>query len=386
MVAFRSLWLLLPRPVRNLPADLAAVVALVITTNVAALAPVIRETPLRVPLGLAFVLFVPGYAFIAALFPEAGESPVSVDESGLPADSEVMDDELEPDGWYDSIASRSGIDGLERVALSFGLSIAVVPLIGLVLNFTPWGIRLVPIVVSVSGFTLVATIVAASRRQALPVDERFQVPYREWYAAGRTELLEPDTRADAALNVLLVVSVMLAVGTVGYAVMVPPDDEQFSAIYLLTEDDDGELVADNYPTEFVQGESRELFVGIDNHEQETTEYTVVVLEQDVEVVENETALEEGEPNATVNETVVREQRELDRFSTTVAHNESWHQTYELEPTMTGENQRVVWLLFPGGDVPAEPSMDDTEYSVHLWMNVSESNTGSNERLESRVSA
>jgi len=69
MVAFRSLWLLLPRPLRQLPADLAAVVVLVVATNVAALAPVIRETPLRVPLGLAFVLFVPGYAFIAALFP-----------------------------------------------------------------------------------------------------------------------------------------------------------------------------------------------------------------------------------------------------------------------------------------------------------------------------
>jgi len=36
--------------------------------------------------------------------------------------------------------SREGIDdGIERVALSFGLSIAIVPLIGLVLNFTPWG-------------------------------------------------------------------------------------------------------------------------------------------------------------------------------------------------------------------------------------------------------
>jgi len=103
---------------------------------------------------------------------------------------------------------------------------------------------------------------------------------------------------------------------------------------------------------------------------------VVVLEQDVEVVENETALEEGEANATVNETVVREQRELDRFETTVANNESWHQTYDLEPTMTGENQRIVWLLFPGGDVPAEPSMDDTEYSVHLWVDVSAS-TNSN---------
>ncbi|SEU04969.1 DUF1616 domain-containing protein [Natrinema hispanicum] len=372
MVAFRSLWLLLPRRVRQLPADLAAVVALVIATNIAALAPVIRETPLRVPFGLAFVLFVPGYAFIAALFPEAGESPASSDEPTPPADSQKMVDDSDSDGLYDSITSRSGIDGIERVALSFGLSIAIVPLIGLVLNFTPWGIRLVPIVVSVSGFTLVSAAVAAERRRALPVDERFQVPYREWYAAGREELLEPDTRADAALNVLLVISVVLAAGSVSFAVMVPPDGEQFSAIYLLTEDDDGERVADDYPTEFVQGESKELIVGIDNHEHETTEYTVVVLEQDVEVVENETATSEGDTNTTVNETVVQEQRELDRFSTTIAHNESWHHEYALEPTMTGENQRVVWLLFPGGNVPADPSMDDTEYSVHLWVNVSES--------------
>ncbi|WP_226042370.1 DUF1616 domain-containing protein [Natrinema sp. DC36] len=381
MVAFRSLWLLLPRPLRQLPADLAAVIALVVATNVAALAPVIRETPLRVPLGLAFVLFVPGYAFIAALFPEAGESPERSDEPDTPTERETAGS-ADSDGWYDSISSRAGIDGLERVALSFGLSIAIVPLIGLVLNFTPWGIRLVPIAVSVSGFTLVSAAVAAGRRRELPVEERFQVPYRAWYAAGRSELLEPDTRADAALNVLLVVSVVLAVGTVGYAVMVPPDGEQFSAIYLLTENDDGELVADDYPTEFVQGESQELVVGIDNHEGERTEYTVVVLEQDVEVVENETALESGDPTATVNETVVREQRELDRFETTVANNESWHQTYELEPTMTGDNQRVVWLLFPGGDVPAEPSMDDTEYSVHLWIDVAASSNSSAQPAES----
>ncbi|ELY62810.1 DUF1616 domain-containing protein [Natrinema versiforme] len=371
MVAFRSLWLLLPRLIRRLPADLAAVIVLVVATNVAALAPLIRETPLRVPLGLVFVLFVPGYAFIAALFPEAGESPVSADEASSSVNSESMTDDADSDGWYASMTTQSGIDGVERVALSFGLSIAIVPLIGLVLNFTPWGIRLVPIIISVSGFTLIATAVAASRRQALPVEERFQVPYREWYAAGRAELLEPDTRADAALNVLLVLSVVLAAGSVGYAVTVPPDGEQFSSIYLLTENDDGELVADDYPTEFVQGESQEVIVGIDNHEQETTEYTVVVLEQDVEVVENETATSEGEANTTVNETIVQDQRELDRFSTTIAHNESWHQPYDLEPTMSGEDQRIVWLLFPGGDVPPEPSMADTEYSVHLWVNVSE---------------
>src|SRR5699024_9247473 len=92
---------------------------------------------------------------------------------------------------------RAGsIDGIERVALSFGLSIAITPLIGLVLNFTPFGIRLVPIVLSIGGFTLLATIAAAVRRRELPTVERFRVPYRSWIRTTRAELLEPDTRLD----------------------------------------------------------------------------------------------------------------------------------------------------------------------------------------------
>ncbi|MFC6716039.1 DUF1616 domain-containing protein [Natrialbaceae archaeon GCM10025810] len=382
MAASRSLWLLLPHPVRQLPADLAAVVVLVAATNIAALAPVLRETPLRVPLGLAFVLFVPGYAFIAALFPEAGETSQTdkpsdrTEDAGETQSGDAIADEDDTIAWDIWNGSRSGIDGLERVALSFGLSIAIVPLLGLVVNFTPWGIRLTPIMLAVSGFTLLCTAVAAKRRWALPVEDRFAVPYREWYAAGRSEVFEPTTRADAALNVLLVLSILLAVGSVGYAVLVPPDGEQFSAIYLLTEDDDGELVADNYPTEFVQGEAQEVIVGVDNHEGETTEYEVVVLEQEVEFVENESEANASDDDAvngteSGNETVVRDQRELDRFSTTIAANETWQEPYELEPTLTGENVRVVWLLFPGGEdaVPEEPSMDDTEYHVHLWLEV-----------------
>lgn len=184
-------------------------------------------------------------------------------------------------------------------------------------------------------------------------------------------MLERDTRTAAALNVLVVLSVLLAAGSVGYAVTVPHDGEQFSAIYLLTEEDDGELVADNYPTAFVQGEQKEVTVGIDNHEQETTEYTVVVLEQDVDRVETEPTTGEGEANTTMNETVVREQRELDRLSTTISHNASWHNEYDLEPTLAGENQRIVWLLFPDGEVPSDPSLADTEYSVYLWADVAE---------------
>lgn len=351
MNAARTLWLLLPRHVRDLPADLAAIVGMVVLTNVAVFAPVIRETPLRVPVGLAFVLFVPGYAFIAALFPEAGEDPATT----------AQEESVTTDGGEQPVegivgVTRSGIDGIERVALSFGLSIAIVPLIGLVLNFTPWGIRLSPIMVAVSGFTLGTTAIAAHRRWKLPADERFHVPYRQWLEAGRAELLEPDTRADALLNVLLVASILLAAGSVTYAVAVPPQGEQFSELYILTEDD-GELVADGYPTEFVQGEGQEIVLGIGNNEHESANYTVVVVEQDVEIVDNES--------------IVHEQRELQRFDTQLAHNETWHHTHEISPTIVGNDTRIVWLLYVDEEVPAEPNRENAEYDVHLWVDVTE---------------
>ena len=73
--------------------------------------------PLRIGLGLPFVIFFPGYTLLSALFPK-----------------------------------RDDLSGIERVALSFGLSIAVVPLIGLILNYTPWGIKLYPILTSITLF------------------------------------------------------------------------------------------------------------------------------------------------------------------------------------------------------------------------------------------
>ena len=60
-------WLLLPERVRRFPADLTATVVLTLLTIIVVLAPIIRDTPLRVVLGLPFVLFLPGYAFVAEL-------------------------------------------------------------------------------------------------------------------------------------------------------------------------------------------------------------------------------------------------------------------------------------------------------------------------------
>lgn len=345
----RTLWMLLPRHLRQLPADLATVLALVVLTNLSVFLPFVRETPLRVAVGLPFVLFVPGYAFIAALFPEAGTSPT---------DTETDDAEAEVS---DAGITERGIDGIERVALSFGLSIAIVPLIGLVLNFTPWGIRLAPIMAAVSGFTVMMTAVAATRRWDLPADERFRVPYRTWLDAGRQELLAPSSRADAALNVLLVLSLVLALGSVGYAVAVPQEGESFTEFYILTENETGDLVADDYPTEFQKGESQELVVGIGNHEHETVQYTVVTEIQRVEIVNNETRVQDA--------------TELGRYQQTLAHNETWDHQHSIQPSMTGERLRLQYLLYRG-DPGSNLNRSAAYRELHLWVNVTNGAGGS----------
>lgn len=72
----------------------------------------------RYVLGGIFILFLPGFMLVSVLYPRGRE-----------------------------------IDELERVALSIGLSLAIVPLVGLVLNYTPWGITLTPIMISLAFFS-----------------------------------------------------------------------------------------------------------------------------------------------------------------------------------------------------------------------------------------
>jgi uncharacterized membrane protein len=354
----RSLALVLPEPVRTLPADLAAVVALVLAACLFIAVPVLNETLLRVVFGLPLLAFLPGYALTAVIFPEAGASETdngATDAAAEPASQSEADGVIEQSMSALGAHRNGSIDGVERVALSFGLSLAIVPFLGLLLNFTPWGIRLWPVLVTVSMTTLGLTGIAARRRRSLPVEERLRVPYRDWIATGHEEMLEPDSRMDGALNVLLVAAVVLAVGSVAYAVAVPPQGETFTEFYLLTENEDGDLVAADFPSEFAVGESKPVVVGIENHEGESTEYTVIAQLQEVQTG--------------VNETVVLERQELSRFtSPAIADNGTWRQTYDIRPTMTGEQLRLQYLLYRG-EPPASPTQDNAYRDLHLWLNV-----------------
>lgn len=343
MTVTGTLWKLLPRPVREMPADLVAVVGAVVATNVAVFAPIVRETAVRIPFGLAFVLFVPGYALVAALFPEADDS----------AGPDSATDAAEGRKRFRTESTPTAIGGPERAVLSLGSSVAIVTLAGLVLNYTPWGVRLGPVLLAVSGAAVGTTAIAAARRRELPPRNRFRVPYRRWIAASRTVLRGPDSRADVALNVLLVVTVLFAVSGVGYSLATPSAGERFSEVAVLTEDD-GELVAGDYPSTIGLNESRELVFEINNDERRPVDYTVIVTQQNLDGDGNETVVE---------------QRELTRFEAQLDHSQTWRYSHNITPAATGDAVRFVWLVYLDGDVPANPSLENADYSTYLWIDV-----------------
>ena len=321
----------LPSQVRNLPTDLVIVLSLTALTVLAVSLPVVRETPLRAVLSIPFLLFVPGYAFVAALFPEASETER---EMG-------------------TLQNRS-LTGLERFVLSLGSSVALVPLLGFVLNFTPWGIRLPPMLVAISVFTVVCVAVGARRRLALTPDRRFDVSLSAWYRSLTDGFLVSETRTDRILNVALAVVLLFAMTSVGYALVDQQNGEQYTELYLLTRSSDGELVADGYPNDLVASESQPLTVGVRNHEHERTSYTVVTELQRIDSADGST-------------TVVEEER-LDSYSVTLAANETARQERVLTPTLTGDRLRMVFLLYRG-DSPTDPRVDNAYRWVHLNVNV-----------------
>ena len=176
------------------------------------------QSPVRVALGLVVVLAAPGYALMSALFPRSDD-----------------------------------IDGVERLALTLGLSIAATPLVGLVLNATPWGIRLVPMAVGLTLFTALFTALAAWRRRRAGPEQAFTWPWG-------TPLMRQGSLLAAG-----VMAVLLGVPALAVALRPPEHATEF---YVLGST--GQL--QSYPTRLEPGEPFTITLGITNHEREALSF------------------------------------------------------------------------------------------------------------------
>jgi uncharacterized membrane protein len=304
---------------------------------VVAAVPPINETIVRSVFGFVFVMFVPGYSMTSALFPRSGNAGVSDEDSAIMS------------------RYRGRIDGTERVVLSFGLSVAVVSIVGIVLSETPWGIAPVPLILSINAIVVGATIAAVHRRLELSPAERFTVPYRDWIRTAKERTAPPTTRSEAILTSVFALTVVIAAISVGYAAFVPREDETYTQLYLLTESD-GELVADGYPSNFTVGEPRPVVVGVDNRENERMTYTLVVRSQSVGTDEDSSSVVESETLRTVEMTIEPNGSERLRMS--------------LSPTTVGEQVRIQFLLYRG-EPPTDPSGRTAYRETHLLVSVTD---------------
>ncbi len=273
---------------------------------------------IRIILGLPFLLFFPGYLLMAVLFPR-----------------------------------KESMDNLERFALSFGMSIAIVPLIGLALNYTTWGIRLESVLYSISAFILIMSGVALLRQYRLfkkvEVISTFEPKLTGW--GGST--------TNKALSIILAISILGAIGVLGYTVAKPKVGERFTEYYILGSGGK----AQDYPSEFVLEEGQVTRVryrtdlpevaaergivtlGIVNHEYETTSYRVIMTidgkSEDI-LYNNENLMELGPIE--------------------LANEEKWEGEIGFAPQHAGDNQKVEFFLFNNGK-------SDPYLTLRLWINV-----------------
>lgn len=304
------------------PADIAAALAWTALALLSVYLPVVDETPLRVLFGVPLLLFVPGYLLIAALFPR-----------------------------------HDDLDWLERIALSFGLSIAVVPLVGLVLNYTPWGIRLDPVLAGLALVIAALAVAATARRLALPPSNRLTLPVREALAGARSELFPPgQSRLDRSLSVVLALSIVAALATTAFVVAVPKEGEHFSEFYVLGANGK----AADYPTAFPANTTQWVTVGVANHEYRDVAYTV------------ETHAFTQTLDPATNTSRVDRDALLASYRVALAHNATDERRLEFAVPDRGYN-KVEFLLFnetvPAPEVTGQERVDAAERDLHLWVRV-----------------
>jgi uncharacterized membrane protein len=248
----------------------------------------------RLIFGVPFLLFIPGYALMAALF-----------------------------------TKKEGMGGIARVALSFILSVALVALIGFILSYTPWGIKLEPVLYTIFGFVLIISFVAWWRQRKLTEQERFSIEINiKLPGLGQSV-------GDRTLNIILIITILGAIGVVSYTIIKPKPREAFTEFYILGQ----EGKAGNYPVDLRVGVKSGVGVGIINHEGEEAIYRVEVLMSGKKLTET--------------------------GPITMVNGQKWENAVDIIPEEAGDDQKLEFLLYKGNEL--EPYLEP----IYLWVNVSE---------------
>jgi uncharacterized membrane protein len=289
------------------------------------------DSTFRLILGLPFLLFIPGYVLVFALFPAR--------------------------------KTDRGIDALERIVLSFGLSIAVVPLIGLLLNYTPWGIRLEPIMSSLLLFIISIGLFGIYRWRKTDPEERFTLPQKITFPKQENPI-------DRALSIILIIAIIVVIASLIYVITLPKTGETFTEFYLLGPTG----TAEGYPRNLTINEEAAVIIGVANHEQRLINYTIEIWLINQTTTNNQTIYHQMWYLDTITINALPHQP----INTEEPWTPQWSYPYTFRLNRTG-TFKLAFLLFKGPTQAYYPNIDYHDIADqkltsaylqnHLWITV-----------------
>jgi uncharacterized membrane protein len=328
--------------------DVPAVGVGVVTAWIAVILP--PGSSLRMALAVPILVFLPGYALTVAVFPRSRPQQGNGDNWHEP---QILNPATKS-------RKRAGLSTFERVAASFGLTVALVPLVGLVLAALGLGIGVFSTLIALSVLTVGLVIVGTVRRVKLAPAERYDIPADRWLRqlGGSISGASESPSRGLLVNAVLLVSLLVVVVSFGTAALAPGDGTSFTEFALLTEEADGDYVAADYPTSLEPGEQASLVFSVKNKEDEETEYSVVAyLRPPLDANATEGTLS---PDAT----------RLATFQRTVADDEIWYEThtFSLTADQAGSDLRLTYLLYRG-DPPTNPTPENAYRTTQITVDV-----------------
>ncbi len=139
---------------------------------------------------------------------------------------------------------------------------------------------------------------------------------------------------DKAFSIILAVTIVAALGIVGYTLATPKVEERLTEFYILGLE--GKAI--DYPRELWAGREEEVRIGIVNREYETVSYRL--------------------------EVIVNGVRNNEKGPLVLEHNEKWEEIIGFVPNKAGDNQKVEFLLYKNNG--SEPYR-----KLYLWIKVKE---------------
>jgi len=200
--------------------------------------------------------------------------------------------------------------------------IVILPIISLILNYTPWGIQPFPILVGTFLFITAMTAIGWYRQRGLREEEK--LTYVLEIKLSRWRDLD---RPGRTLVIIMAIAVLTVTTSLIYAINTPDREDTYTEFY-----------TSELPREVKTGQPVHVTVVVLNHEHQPAEYKVDII-SDGNVISSLT-------------------------TGTLEHEEQWQKETDFSLTAPGEAQKVEFYLYM--DTSSEPYFEEP---LHIYVDV-----------------